>query len=102
MLILTECRKAKNPVVKISNLIASFSGARLAEICEANKLDFVSEGENLVFYIRLENRAPNDPEGKICVDMASEFVCISWPSRSDWICSPSQPSGAGSGATAYR
>jgi integrase len=38
-LILTECRKAANPVVRISNLIASFSGGRLAEIVEANKAE---------------------------------------------------------------
>jgi integrase len=46
-LILTECRKAHNPVVRITNLIAAFSGARLAEIVEANTLDFRTEGEHL-------------------------------------------------------
>jgi integrase len=55
-LILTECRNAKNPVVRIPNLIASFSGARLAEIVEANKADFEWVGEHLVFHIRLDNR----------------------------------------------
>jgi len=55
-LILTECRKAANPVIRISNLIASFSGARLAEIVEANKADFEEVGENLVFHVRLDNR----------------------------------------------
>jgi integrase len=55
-LILTECCKAANPVIRISNLIASFSGARLAEIVEANKADFEEVGEQLVFHIRLDNR----------------------------------------------
>jgi integrase len=55
-LILTECRKAANPVVRISNLIASFSGARLAEIVESNVADFEMVGEHLVFHIRLDNR----------------------------------------------
>jgi integrase len=55
-LILTECRKAKNPVIRISNLIAAFHGAALAEIVEANTADFEWEGEHLVFHIRLENR----------------------------------------------
>jgi integrase len=55
-LILTEARKAANPVVRISNLIATFSGARLAEIVEANKADFEWDGGHLVFHIRLDNR----------------------------------------------
>jgi integrase len=55
-LILTECRKAANPVVRISNLIAGFSGARLAEIVEANKADFEMIGGHLVFHVRLDNR----------------------------------------------
>jgi integrase len=59
-LILTECRKARNPVVRITNLMAAFSGARLAEIVEANTLDFRTEGEHLVFHVRLENRAPTE------------------------------------------
>jgi integrase len=55
-LILTEARKAANPVVRISNLIATFSGARLAEIVEADKADFEWDGGHLVFHIRLDNR----------------------------------------------
>jgi len=54
-LILTECRKAA-PLIKISNLIASYSGARLAEIVEASTADFKWHGEHLVFSISLENR----------------------------------------------
>jgi integrase len=59
-LILTECRKHHNPVIRISNLIAAFSGARLAEIVEANTLDFRTEGEHLVFHIRLDNRGEGE------------------------------------------
>jgi hypothetical protein len=59
-LILTECRKHHNPVVRITNLIAAFSGARLAEIVEANKADFVQDGEHLVFHVRLDNRAATE------------------------------------------
>jgi len=55
-LILTECRKAANPVIRISNLIAAFSGARLAEIVEASSLDFQWQGPHLVFHIRLDHR----------------------------------------------
>jgi integrase len=59
-LILTECRKSQNPVVKIANLIAGFSGARLAEIVEANKADFEVIDGHLVFHIRLDNRAATE------------------------------------------
>ena len=55
-LIQTECRKAANPVIRISNLIALFSGARLAEIVEASTSDFEMVGEHLVFNVRLDNR----------------------------------------------
>jgi integrase len=51
---------AKNPVVRISNLIAAFSGARLAEIVEANKADFEWDGGHLVFHVRLDNRAETE------------------------------------------
>jgi site-specific recombinase XerD len=55
--IIIEARKSSDPTIKWANLIAAFSGARLAEIVEAHTDDIEIAGtQQAVFKIRLDNR----------------------------------------------
>jgi integrase len=55
--ILTAAREAE-PVIRWANWIAAFSGARLAEIVEADIRDVEITPQGAIFHIRLENRPP--------------------------------------------
>jgi integrase len=55
-LMVAEARQAKKAVVRIPVLIASYSGACLAEITEAHKRDFEITSDSIIFHIRLDNR----------------------------------------------
>jgi len=53
---LEEARKAVKPVIRIAILIHAYHGPRLSEIVEASTKDFVVDGDDLIFHIRLDNR----------------------------------------------
>jgi hypothetical protein len=53
---LEEARKAVKPVIRIAILIHAYHGPRLSEIVEASTKDFVVDGDELIFHIRLDNR----------------------------------------------
>jgi integrase len=58
-LILAKARECQDPVIRICNLIAGYSGARLAEICEASTKDFERIDGILCFSVQYENRSPS-------------------------------------------
>jgi integrase len=58
--ILRAASDSDNPVVKWSNLLAGFSGARIAEIVEADTRDVVVEDGELIFFVRTTHRVGDE------------------------------------------